>query len=321
MNHGGRVKSAIRKRILVTVDGSDQALEAVRYISQIVPADQTDIVLFNVGTGFPEVFWDMNNNPLYQSKKTGVMGWLAENQLVMGEFKEKALKVLTSAGFSRDAVSVKTQASKIGVLKDIIQESYQGYSAIVVGRTGVSRLKYLIFGSMAQKLAEKVKHIPIVIVGGKPRPGKILIALDDSIEAMRGVNSVGALAGTSDPEIILCHCLDQSEMPQTGGKVHHAAQGELDWVQYHKNRFKPVMDEACQRLTGAGVDPRRISGDFVLCRGNIIRKIIEVGLTGDFGTMVVGRRDAISFAHEHFRGRFSEKIISTLDNMAVWVAS
>jgi hypothetical protein len=35
----------------------------------------------------------------------------------------------------------------------------------------------------------------------------------------------------------------------------------------------------------------------------------------------VGRREVISFAQEHFRGRFSKKIIKSLDNMAVWVVS
>jgi nucleotide-binding universal stress UspA family protein len=315
------VTSTIRKRILLTVDGSDQALNAVRYVGEMMPSDRTDVVLFNVGTGFPEVFWDMNNNPLYQSKKSGVMGWLANSQLVMGEFREKAYKVLSDAGFSHAAISVKTEVRKIGVLKDIIQESYQGYSGIVVGRTGISRLKYLIFGSVAQKLAERVRHIPTVIVGGKPKSSKILIALDDSIEAMRGVISVAALAAKRDPEIILCHCLDQSCMPHADETVHHASQGEMDWIEYHKNRFKPVMDEASQRLLAAGVSLENVSRDFVLTKGNVIQKIIEIGLTGDFGTIVVGRRDAISFAHEHFRGRFGEKIIGSLDNMAVWVVS
>jgi hypothetical protein len=36
---------------------------------------------------------------------------------------------------------------------------------------------------------------------------------------------------------------------------------------------------------------------------------------------VVGRREAVSFAQEHLRGRFSEKIIKSLNDMAVWVVS
>ena len=87
------METTIHRKILLAFDGSEQSLEAVRYISTILPPDRTDIVLFSVGTGFPEVFWDMNNNPLYQSEKTKVMGWLADHQLAIGEFKEKAMKI------------------------------------------------------------------------------------------------------------------------------------------------------------------------------------------------------------------------------------
>ena len=170
------MNTAIRRKILLTVDGSDQALEAVRYISTLIQPDRTDIVLFYVGFGFPEVFWDMNNNPLYRSKKNGVMGWLADHQVDIGEFKEKAFKILADAGIPEEAVSVKTQASKTGVLKDIIQESYKDYSAVIMGRTGANRLKDFFLDSMAYKLAAKVKHIPTVIVAGKPTSRKILIA-------------------------------------------------------------------------------------------------------------------------------------------------
>jgi nucleotide-binding universal stress UspA family protein len=276
-----------------------------------------------VGIGFPEVFYDMDNNPLYRSKKPKVMGWLADHQLVIGEFKERAFRIFAAAGFPKDAIDVKTQTKKTGILKDIIQESYQNYSAIVVGRTGVSRLKDLILGSMAHKLAEKIKHIPTVIVAGKPTSRKILVALDESIEAMRGVSCIGALAGAGDLEISLCHCLKPPAMSRFTSEGPNKAEGEQDWRVYHANRFKPYMDEATQRLVDAGINAGQISRDFIFVRINPIQEIIETAVNGKFGTMVVGRREAVSFAQEHLRlpGRFSEKIINSLNNMAVWVVS
>jgi nucleotide-binding universal stress UspA family protein len=232
----------IRKKILLAVDGSDQALEAVRYICTVVAPDRTDIVLFSVGIGFPEVFYDMDNNPLYRSKKPKVMGWLADHQLVIGEFKEKAFSIFAAAGFSEDAIDVKTKTKKAGILKDIIQESYQNYSAIVVGRTGVSRLKDLVLGSMAHKLAEKIKHIPTVIVAGKPTSRKILVALDESIEAMRGISCIGALAGSGDLEISLCHCLKPPGMSRFTSKGPNKTDAAKYGREYLVNRFKQYMD-------------------------------------------------------------------------------
>ena len=310
-----------RRKILLAVDGSDQAMEAVRYISEVVLPEQTEIVLFYVGTGFPEVFWDMGVNPLYQSKKQKVMGWLADHQLVIGEFKEIAFKVLADAGLPQDAVSIKTQTKKTKVLKDIIQESYRGYSAIVMGRTGTSKLKDFFVGSMAYKLAKKIKHIPTVVVGGKPEPKRVLIALDDSMEAMRGVSSVAAMVRADDLEYTLCHCLSLQASFRMASDPSAGDGDEVEWREYNKNRFRPYMDEAAQRLMDAGIDASRISCEFQFFKGNIIKKIIETALVGGFGTVVVGRRETAGFGEAHTRGRFGEKIIGSLENIAVWVVS
>ena len=81
------------------------------------------------------------------------------------------------------------------------------------------------------------------------------------------------------------------------------------------------MDEATQRLMDAGINAQQISHDFIFVRINTIQQLIETAANGNFGTIVVGRREAVSFSEEHLRGRFSEKIIKSLDNMAVWVVS
>ena len=304
----------IRRKILLAVDGSDQALEAVRYISSIVPPDLTEIVLFSVGTGFPEVYWDMNRNPLYQSKKDSVKGWLADSQLVMGEFKEKAFKILLNAGFPEEAISTKTQSHKTNVLKDIIQESYQGYQALVLGRTGVSRLKDLVVGSLAYKVVEKVKHIPTIVVGGKPKSQRILIALDESIEAMRAATCIGDLARARGLEVSLCHVLCPQKMSPLSD-----SESEEEWRKYNENRFRPYMDEAFGRLVKAGMNQANISADFLFCRGNTIQRIVDTAAAENYGTIVVGRREAIGFMEGAIRGRFSDKLISLTYNMAVWV--
>ena len=310
-----------RRKILLATDGSEQALEAVRYVGALFPPRYTQIVMFNVGTGFPEVFWDMNGNPLYRSKKAEIMGWLADHQLVMGEFKEIALKILTDAGYPDDAVKVKTQTKKTGVITDIIRESYQDYSAMVLGQTGFSKLKDVIVGSLAHQLVGKIKHIPLVIVGGQPASGRILIALDESIEAMRVVCSIADLAAARNPEISLCHALRLPGMFRFSTGRLLLTERELDWLQYQKDKFRPCMDEAARRLQQCGVSAEHISRQFVTTTANPIPKIVETARKERAGTIAVGRREAVSFAEAHFRGRFSGKVIKTLNDMAVWVVS
>ena len=287
--------AVIRRKILIAVDGSDQALEAVRYISMIVPPDLTEVVLLSVGTGFPEVYWEMNRNPLYQSKKVKVEKWLADNQLVLGEFKEKAFKILSDAGFPEEAVTVKTQTKKTNVLKDIVQESYQGYQALVVGRSGISRLKDLVVGSMAFKLMENIRHIPVIVVGGKPASKKILVALDESIEAMRATTCIGDLARARGLEVSLCHVFNAQNLSPIS---NNGTTGSLDKeavLKYNQNRFRPTMDEAVKRLVKAGMIEKNISVDFLFHQGNPVQRIIDTAVKRNYGTIVVGRREAASF--------------------------
>jgi len=313
--------AVIRRKILIAIDGSDQALEAVRYISMIVPPDQTEVVLLSVGTGFPDVYWAMNNNPLYQSKKEPLEKWLADSQLVIGEFKEKAFKILADAGFPKDAVSVKTQTKKTNLLKDIVQESYQNYHALVVGRTGVSRLKDIVVGSMAFKLIEKIRHIPIIVVGGKPASSKILIALDESIEAMRATTCIGDLSHARELEVALCHVFNLQNLSPVSDCETSDSINEESVVKYNQNRFQPYMIEAVQRLVKAGMKEKNISVNFLLHHGSAIQKIVDTALAGNYGTIVVGRREAVGFMEKMLHGRVSDKLISSTYNVAVWVAS
>lgn len=316
------METTARKKILLPVDGSDQALEVVRYISAMVDPRKTMVVLFYVGSGFPEVFWNLDNNPFYRTKKIEVMEWLADRQLVIGEFKEKALKILDRAGFKISEISVKTQTTKTVILKDIIQESYQDYSAIAVGRTGLSRLKDLLIGSMAYKLIAKIKHIPTIVIGGQPTSGKIMIALDESIEAMRGVSAIAALAAdVHDMEITICHCLCTDAIAHSYDRSSAVPEEQAEWCRYHQDKFTPYMDEATRRLTQDGLNPARISRRFLFTKSNPLQKMIEVAATDQVGTIVVGRRGYAGFVDEHFRGRFSEKLISSIHDIAVWVSS
>jgi nucleotide-binding universal stress UspA family protein len=313
--------AVIRRKILIAVDGSDQALEAVRYISMIVPPDLTDIVLFSVGTGFPEVYWDMNSNPLYRSKKVKVEKWLADNQLVLGEFKEKAFKILSDAGFPEEAVTVKTQTKKTDILKDIVQESYQDYQALVVGRSGISRLKDLVVGSMAFKLIENIRHIPVIVVGGKPASRKILVALDESIEAMRATACIGDLSHIQRLEVSLFHIFNTQNLSSISDNGTTGSLDEEAVLKYNQNCFRPYMDEARKRLVKAGMNKKNISVDFLFHQGNPIQRIIDTAVEGNYGTIVVGRREAVGFMGAMLHGRVSNKLISSTHDVAVWVAS
>ena len=72
-----------RKKILLAVDGSDQAFEAVRYTSQLFPPNRLEVVLFHVMSKIPESFWDIEKNPTFRHQLAPVAAWATQQQAAM----------------------------------------------------------------------------------------------------------------------------------------------------------------------------------------------------------------------------------------------
>ncbi len=311
------------KKILLCIDGSDQAYDAVKYVSAIMREQDVEIILFHVIQNFNEAFWDMGFS--MGAGIANIEKYKNEIRLNAELIVEKAHKILIDASIPGDNVTIKIQDRKVGIARDIINEAVKGYSAVVVGRTGLSRLKDLILGSISIKLIEKLSHIPVWVIGGNPDTKKILIGLDTSEGAMRTVDYVGKMLNKSDVEIVLINVVRGMDIIEQG-VLDIGIHGHSNLMEEAKKRMTPVFDEAKNRLITAGVNlgriktsllnqDSRITGFDVRSRAGTI---VEVARYDAFGTIAVGRR-GISKAEEFFIGRVSNKILNMAKEMAVWV--
>ena len=84
--------------------------------------------------------------------------------------------------------------------------------------------------------------------------------------------------------------------------------------------MKSVFEKATSRLENAGFRRNQITARTatgVLSRAGAI---IQYALTGEYGTIVVGRR-GLSEVEEFSMGRVSNKVIHMAKELAVWVVS
>ena len=65
------MKNQNQKKVLLAVDGSEDALCAVRYVSNLAPFHKMKIVLFNVFSSIPESYRDLAKDPLFCSIRQG----------------------------------------------------------------------------------------------------------------------------------------------------------------------------------------------------------------------------------------------------------
>jgi len=294
----------LTKKILLAIDGSDQAFEAARYVSQLFAPNRIDVVLFHVTTKIPESFWDIEEDPASMLEEATPSASEHQQGKEIQELLQKARQLFLVRGVPEDAVIAKIQERQVGIARDIIYESERDYKAVVVGRWGMSLLKDFLWGSIADKLLGRLTHVPLCVVGGTPHVGKILVGLDASEGAMRAIDYLGTMVN-SYLEITLYHAVRALDE-----EIFHKAEKSM----------KSVFQEATGRLANSGfrrsqITTRTATG--VLSRAGAL---IQYALKGEYGTIVVGRR-GLSEVEEFPMGRVSNKVIHMAKELAVWVVS
>ena len=306
-------------RVLVAVDGSEQSLRAIRYAANVFPPNRTHIVLFHVQAQLFELFADLDAYPHYKRRVTGLKRWATEQKMDIANTMDSAVVYFKQKGFAESAISVKTPDRKLGITQDIIKESYEEYHAIVVGRTGWSRFKDWLIKSTAMKLVAKIKHIPVVVVGGQPDAKNLLVAFDGTHGAMRGVACVAALVGTSDHQLQLYSMISHEGKFWVGDEEFFIPEHTDDPTEAVKHRIGPHLEEARSRLLEEGMAPDRISIKIHAVERDRAPHIVQEAMDNHFGGVVLGRRGLITFIDEYFIGRVSDRVLKLADQLAVWI--
>jgi len=306
-----------QRRILLCMDACEQAMDAVLYVGAALSSEETTVVLFHVTSKIPETFYDTAGP--FPQRRSSIRSWELEHNKIIQVFMDQALVFLMDLGFPQEAVKIDIRQGKTGIARDIAVEAQRGYSAIVVGRVGASKLKDLVLGSTGNKLIEKLTHLPVWVVGGKPRAGKVLLALDSSEGAMRAVDYVGTMLGGSACEVTLFHVI-RGLGAYTRRLMGVSPGDEEKWMEKSKTIVIQVFDEAKSRLVEAGVDANRITTKFTTQVRSRARAIVKEAEEEGYETIVVGRR-GLSKIQEFYMGRVSNKVLQIAKEMAVWVVS
>ena len=197
------MKKQKKKKILVPVDGSDRALNTVRYVARVEPFRKMDIVLFHVFSSVPEGYWDLEKDPRSTSTVRQVRAWEIGQRKRIKQYMEQASQYLLKAGVSPESITIKIQNRKKGIARDIIREARNGYEAVVTRRRGMTGLRRIVLGSVATKLLTQITFLPLILVGKLTLSHKLLLAFDGSENAVNAVKFAGALLGGFDYEVDL----------------------------------------------------------------------------------------------------------------------
>lgn len=306
--------------ILAALDGSEASGNVINYVEDVFPPDNSEIVLFHVSVEIPNAFWDEGSLSDLNFQRHSTRAWLREQDKTIREFMENSKKKLINKGFKESAITIKIQPRKVGVARDIVEESKNGYSVMVIGRTGLSKLKDILLGSTASKLLGKIDHIPMVVVGKKGNYQNFLIAYDGSEGSEKAITSAGSLTGNSACMFRLCNVIRPLNIMYLNEMQKTFPINDVEWMEDNKKKMEPKLDAAAKKLVDFGIPRTRVSKKILTDHVSRAGGIMEEVKDGDFGTVVVGRRD-LSFIEEFFQGRVGKKIFKMASDQAVWIVS
>ncbi len=306
-----------KNKVLLVVDGSYQSLETVNYLSQVLPPDNSEVVMLNIKSKVPEAFWDLEQDPVWQQKVQTIRSWETQQEDKINGFMEKATQVFGDAGFPDSAVKADVRERKEGIARDIRAELHLGYASVILGRRGLSMMPDPALGGVASKVVLRTSDLAVWLVGNRPEPEKIIVGIDSSDGSMLAVEHLARILKGVSKKILLLHVVRKvPEMNGLDGPEDRQFQEERE--QRAANEIEPVFGKACEKLQAAGILPGEISTKVIT--GAITRAgtILEEARSGGYGTIVVGRR-GVSTVEEFNMGRVSNKLVQTAKDRALWV--
>ena len=154
------------KKVLIAVDGSENSMKAVNYVSNIInPDDQ--VTIYSV-LSRPAAVCDLDDpslTPLFKENQSAFCAIENNRRNNLNEFMQKAKQSLLNTGISQNSLNfqIEDQTGNIAnhILKKVDDEKFD---TVVLGKRGFSKFTELLMGSISHKVAQLAKDIAVIIV-------------------------------------------------------------------------------------------------------------------------------------------------------------
>ena len=309
----------MEKKILLPIDESIHSRNAVNYAIKISSAVKNlTYTLFHVQPPISHFLVDEAKKD--SSKQLDLKRLTQKHKDASHAILDKCRKNMMSLGVKPDHIQVVSQPRKLGCAKDIIEYAQQGhYDAIAVGRRGLSKFQETFAGSITSNILEHSRVIPVWVIDGQITSTRIMVAVDGSESSLRAVDHVCFMtSGNPDIVITLFHVMPRFSDFCPISFEEPTEKIEEILIQGDKRCVDHFHAVAMQKFKEAGFQDTQIQINTVDCMYNIGSAIIDEAKSGNFGTVVVGRRGG---GNAFFMGSVSRTVLGKTAKCALWVVS
>jgi nucleotide-binding universal stress UspA family protein len=308
--------SDLGKKIVIGVDGSENALKALDYLGLMYGAKPSlEIVLLHVLPALPQILVADAN----RQTKLRLLNVEKESIQMGEEILKKAKGILSKKGFKEDHIIAVHRKKKMGVARDICTlAADRRADSVLISAKGRSRLKAFFSGEVANRMLEYCSVCPVWIVEGSVKSKKVLIAMDRSENALRAVEHADYMLSGTDCQVTLFHSKRHLRRFVPQEIIEAAPELEELWANKAAEQIAPYIKKAKEMLLDASIPESQLKTRVVDGTRDAASDIIKEAKSNDYGTVVLGRQGH-SGVKEFFMGSVTRKVLQDCAGMAVWL--
>jgi nucleotide-binding universal stress UspA family protein len=308
----------IQKMIVVPVDGSENALKSLDYINLIFGSEHNLMTtLFYVMPRLPPILVE----EIKKSKDT--VKKLQDIESRNTEMAQRLLKAakdrLANMGFSKETVEVVFRKVEVGIARDIVHWSEKKKAdAVFITTRGRSRLEAFFLGEVAAKVLEYCRICPVWMLKGSVYEKNMLLAVDNSENAMRAVDHASFMLSGTDAKVTIFHSKRDLRriIPRT--VLEEFPEVQKFWRHKSGEEIAPFMQKAKDVLIAAGLGEEQITSRVVDGSRSASADILNEARNSNIGTVFLGLR-GYSGVKDFTMGTVSRKVLNQAKDTMVCI--
>lgn len=313
------------KKFFIPVDDSIYSTHALKYTMMMAPIFQDAVF---------SLYYDqpMISDYLREEAKTSPAAMKNLNQLneknealgnaILDRCKDELMRLHAP----EERIQVLTNRRREGAAKDILwQAEKAAANAIIIGRHGFSKFQETFVGSTSKNLIEHCTTIPVWLIDGEIASKNILLAVDGSTDSVKALDYLLDICRDApeteltifhvEPSLRDCCGIDFSELQEfEGGEGDDSLTNIIEKAD--RKCIDNFMGYAGGRLKEKHIHENQVNMKNQPTKVNIGRAIIDEFISGDYGTLVVGKR---GINKRFFMGSVSNYLVTHLENGALWI--
>ena len=190
--------------------------------------------------------------------------------------------------------------------------------AVLMTRRGSSNMLSFFMGSVTRSVLEHSPACPVWIAGRQCFSNSVLLALENSPNALQAVDHTGKMLAGTPCRVTLFHAMRHLQRYIPAEVLEEAAELAEIWTEKVAQNIRPVMDKARAALLSAGLEAEQIDERITAGSRSAANDIMTAVAEQNYGTIVLAHRGEKSPTRTLF-GSITAKVLNSVSDIAVWI--